>query len=100
MQASLLHIALSLLAGALAIAGLNLAFPAEVARAVTGVQCAALLANLPGAAGAARGVPVLTICRIQCEIVRVAARCVAGRGVAAVLVVLTTFRSSSRWHRA
>jgi hypothetical protein len=69
MPFSLPHIILSLLASTLAVAGLNLAFPVEIARSVTGVPFAALLANLPGTAGAARGLPVLTICRLQWAIV-------------------------------
>jgi hypothetical protein len=77
------HIAMSLLAGAVAIAGLNLAFPAEIARSVTNMPFAALLANLPGTAGATRGLPILTICRIEWALARRALReaAAAGRGI-------------------
>jgi hypothetical protein len=76
------QIMMSLLAGVVAIAGLNLAFPVEIACSVTGVSFAALLANLPGTAGVTRGLPVLTICRIEWAIVRqvvlgVVRRCMA-----------------------
>jgi hypothetical protein len=77
------HIILSLLAGFVAIAGLNLAFPVEVARSVTGGPFAALLASLPGTAGATRGLPVLTVCSIAWTIARHVVLGVARRGVAA-----------------
>jgi putative effector of murein hydrolase len=77
------HIMLSLLAGALAIAGLNLAFPVEIARSINGVPFAALLANLPGTAGTARGLPVLTICRIELTRARALVVRAAAHGIVA-----------------
>lgn len=80
------HIVMSLLAGALAIAGLNLAFPAEIVRPIANMPFAAPLANLPGTAGATRGLPVLTVCTIEWALARQVVRGVAHRGVAAAHV--------------
>lgn len=100
MPVRLSHLVLSLVVGASAIADLNLAFPVEIVRWMGGVPFAALLVNLPGAVGVVRGVPVLTICRIQLAITRAVVRDVTARGIALAAAALTTFRPSSRWLRA
>ena len=65
------HTMMSLLAAALAVAGLD--------HAIGGVPFAALFASLPGTASAAHGLPILTACEIEWAMARRLARGIAAR---------------------
>jgi hypothetical protein len=74
MQLWLLHVKLSLLAGAFALAGLDPACPVEIMRWLGAVPFPALLAGLPAMAGTVRGLSPLAACRMQWAILRHLAR--------------------------
>ena len=59
------HTMISLFAATLAVAGFDLALPAELGHGLGGVPFAALFASLPGTASAAHGLPILTACQIE-----------------------------------
>ena len=93
MPLRLAAVLLSLLAVAPAIADFDLTLPAELAHAIDDVPFAALLASLPGTASAARGVPILTACRIQWAMTCALARTASHYAVAFVQPILSRMKA-------